>query len=370
MSESGRGKRVPVLEDLPDPSGREVLVRATFDRPMAKAPSCLLAFRRAQGLAATLAWLADREALITVCGSMTGTLAGVHARQLDELRRSVEALTPAGELPATVTFRAVSEDPASVARLIEPAELFVNDTLQDSFRPLRSVTLPARRLPSAAGRTLQGDLSVIDRLLSEPVRPFVAVLGGARPRDRLHDLEGLVLRADVVLLGGTLALPLLQVLGRRPVAAPTEGFLWECRNVVGLSRRVHHVLTVPVDLVWQREDGSLQVGNADDPGEGEVMDLGPQSRVRYAEVLHGAGTVLWAGALGRVEDPQFAGGTRTVDRTLLPGTSVVLGGDALVTVLDGAGLVPDGAELLTATDAAIELLEHGDLPALAALRRP
>lgn len=369
VSEPGRGQRVPVLEDLPDPRGREVLVRATFDRPMAADKSLPLAFRRAQGLAATLEWLVEHDARVTVCGSGDGAGPG-QARPLDEVRRSVGALVHGGELPATVDFRPVSEDPASVGRLVESAQLFVNDTLQDSFLPVPSVTLPARRLPSAVGRTLQDDLSVIDSLRREPVRPFVAVLGGAQPRDRLHDLEGLVLQADVVLLGGTLALPVLQALGRQPAAAPTEDFLWECRNVVGLSRRVHHVLTVPVDLAWKREDGSIQVGAADEPIEGEVVDLGPQTRIRYAEVLRGARTVLWAGALGRVEDPQFAQGTRAVARALSPGTSVVLGGDALVTVLDGAGLVPSGADMLTATDAAIEILEHGDLPALAALRRP
>ena len=360
---------VPVLEDLPDPAGKAVLVRATFDRPLADDPALPLAFARARGLAATIDWLTTRGARVTVCGNPTGNGAAEEAHHLDRVRQSIGSLLAAASAPGAVTFRPCPEVAASVDRLIEDHHLFVNDTLQDSALPLPSLTRPPRRLPSAAGRTLEHDVQVLSPLLATPARPFVAVLGGTRSSDRLHGLQGLVLRADTVLLGGALALPLLQAIGKQPVDSTSDEFLWECRTVVGLSRRLHHQVVMPLDLVWEREDGSVVTTPADVRGDGHVVDVGPVTRVRFAEVVHGAGVTLWAGALGRVEDPAFAEGTRAVAASLpAAGSPVVLGGDALVSALGASSLVPSSAKFLSATDASIELLKAGDLPGLAALR--
>lgn len=361
---------VPVLEDLPDPAGRAVLVRATFDRPLADDPALPLAFARARGLAATIEWLTTRGARVTVCGDPAGNGAAEEAHLLDRIRQSVGSLLATAPAPDAVTFRPCPEVDARVDRLVEDHQLFVNDTLQDSSLPLPSLTRPPRKLPSAAGRTLEHDLRVLAPLLATPPRPFVAVLGGARSSDRLHGLRGLVLRADTVLLGGALALPLLQAIGKQPVDGTSDEFLWECRTVVGLSKRVHHQVVMPLDLVWERRDGSVVTTPADVRGDGHVVDVGPVTRVRFAEVVRGAGVTLWAGALGRVEDPAFAEGTRAVAASLpAAGSPVVLGGDALVGALTASGLVPSSADILSATDASIELLKVGDLPGLAALRR-
>ena len=354
--------RIPVLEDLPDPAEKWVLVRATFDRPLAADPAEPLALRRAQGLVATIEWLLDRGAHVTV----TGDTREGGASCLDHVRRCIEEVSTKDV--SSVELVSTSEDPKAVGQLVERYELFVNDSLQDSLLPMPSLTVPARRLPSAAGRTLQHDLGLLEGLLLEPARPFVAVLGGGRSADRLHGLKGLVLRADTVLLGGALALPMLQALGKQPVVDSSEEFLWECRNVSGLARQVHHPIMLPLDLVWSGQ-GSMSVTPADVRGGDEVIDIGPTTRLRFAEVLAGAGSILWAGALGRVEERASSDGTRALAESLPSEATVVLGGDALVRLLHAENLVPSSVSFLSATDAAIELLKNGDLPALAVLRR-
>lgn len=362
------GQRVPVLEDLPGPGGKRVLVRATFDRPLSADPAQPLALRRARGLFATVDWLRARGARVTVCGNFGEWTEADDSHLLGEVRRVVEALGPAAGAPGSVEFSLAPEDPGEIDRLVERHDLFVNDTLQDSFLPLPSLTGPPTRLPSAAGRTLQEDLEIMEALMVEPARPFVAVLGGERSFDRLHGLTGLVLRADVVLLGGALALPMLRAVGRLPHDESTSAFSWECRNIIGISRRVRHEIRLPDDLVWRQPDGSLRVTAADVPGGDEVVDIGPVTRVRFAEGLAQAGCTLWAGSLGMVENPESAAGTEELARSVPAGASIVYGGDALVTSLAAANLLQVGARMLSATDAAVALLKDGDLPALAALR--
>lgn len=362
------GERVPLLEDLPDPAGKTVLVRATFDRPMAVDPARPLALRRAQGLAATVDWLLERGARVTVCGDTGAADAVGETARLAVVRRSLEEVSSLAKASDALDVRVITEDVPALRPLVARHQLFVNDTLQDSLLPLPSLVLPAGRLPSAAGRTLQHDLEVLDRFLFDPARPFVAVLGGERSFARLHGVRGLVLRADSVLLGGALALPMLQALGRQPAPQPEGDLVTECRAVMGLSRRVHHAILLPLDLVWRRPDGSVDIAPSDVPGSGEVVDIGPTTRLRFAEALQAAGSVLWAGALGRVEEPELTEGCRAVAATLPDHAPVVLGGDALVGLLGTAELLPASAGLLSATDAAIELLKNGDLAALAALR--
>lgn len=358
-----------MLEDLPDVSGSSVLVRATFDRPLADDPARPLAQRRAQGLAATVDWLRVKGAIVTVCGDTSTADDDSPERQLERVRVALEHASPtlagAGDSLALLSS---TEEEEALSRLVAAHDLFVNDTLQDSFLPLPSLMVPPEQLPAAIGRTLERDLSILDALAT-PLRPFVAVLGGERSFERLHGLQGLVLRADVVLLGGALALPMLQALGTLPGEGATDTFLWECRSIAGLSQRVRHQLALPVDLVWRRPDGSSEAAPATRRAGDDVVDIGPLTRVRFSEVVRGARSILWAGALGMVEDPAFRAGTQAVAESFPADAAIVLGGDALVTTLATAHLIPRAAEMLSATDAAVELLKIGDLPALAALRR-
>ena len=184
-------------------------------------------------------------------------------------------------------------------------------------------------------------------------------------------MAGLVVRADAVLVGGAIALPILQAIGQQPAHTAPEGFLSECRGIHGLAARVSHRLYLPEDLVWQGDTGQVEVKRCDVPGVGQVVDIGPLTRLRFAEMLQGARTILWTGALGQVETRQFAEGTVAVAAALRASQAgTVIGGDALVSVLEAEGLLEGHIHALSATNSALELLKNGTLPALAALASP
>ena len=356
--------RVRQLEDLPDPSGKAVLVRATLDLPFGLGEHRPMASLRAELLRETLHWLSGHGARVTVCGDLeTTALADVKAL-VDGLEPGVKVVgadRPAGDTSV--------EDPEIVAGLVATHDMFVNDSFQSSHQALPSLMLPATRLPSAAGRSLQHDLGILERLIDTPERPLVAVIGGNQPYLRLHGLRGLVLRADKVLVGGMMAIPFLQAIGKQPAGGAPEDFLAECRRVYGLGRSVQHDVVLPVDLTWMAAGGASEVTPAEVVGAGQVVDVGPVTRRSFAELVEGAGTVLWLGSLGRTEVDPFSEGTRSVAAALHPEDSLtILGGDALVNLLHDGGDRAEQISVLTATDAALELLKTGDLPALVPLR--
>lgn len=359
---------VPTLEDLPDPRGKRVLVRASLDLPLGVEEHTAMARLRAESLTSTLHWLAEGGAEATVCGDAGGAGPDEETQRFGRVRRIVRALAPGAEVADDSSGGGVStENPEIVSRLVSSHDLFVNDSFQWSHLPLPSLIVPPSRLASAVGRTLQRDLEALAPILDRPGRPFVAILGGDRPESRLRGVEGLVLRADVVLVGGALAVPFLQARGKHPVVDWPEGFLSECRRVYGLAERVYHHVQLPVDLVWLTEDGRVEVAPAGKCPGGMVVDIGPETRQRYGETTEGAGTLLWSGALGYVEDARFAEGSRVV-ASARGSSDFVVGGDALVDLLDREGRLRSTVSVISATDPALELLKLGDLPALMALR--
>jgi phosphoglycerate kinase len=367
---SNRLLHLSTLDDLPDTAGRRVLVRATLDLPLGRVPDAPVAVRRAKALQSSLQWLTGRGATVTVCGDAGGSGPEAEAVRFSSVRRTLEELSP-GVLVADDSAGGgpSAEDRAVIEKLVGSHDLFVNDSFQWSYLPLPSLVLPPERLPSAIGFTVEQNLEAIVPLLHSPRRLFVAALGGDRSVLRLHGLEGLVLRADSVVVGGGIALPLLQAIGKQPHDGVAPEFLAECRRVHGIAERVGHRIQLPLDLVWERDDGTVEVVEAGKRLDGRVVDIGPRSRLRFAEIVTGASTLLWSGSLGQVEDRRFTAGTRDVAAALAVPETVVLGGDALLAMLDTEGRVPAAARVLTATDAALELLKNGDLPAFIALRR-
>ncbi len=360
--------QVPILEDLPDPAGKRVLIRATLDLPLGRVSEGPMARRRARALQATLRWLTDHGAAVTVCGDAGASDPELEAGQFAAVRQTLETLSPGLEVfDDTAAGGASAEDGDVIERLVESHDLFVNDSFQWSYLPVPSLIVPPARLPSAVGRTVEHDLEAIVPILRAPERPFVAVLGGDRSYLRLHGLEGLALRADTVLVGGAMALPLLEATGKQSGGGVSPEFLAECRRVCGMADRVGHHVELPVDLVWERLDGRLEVTDADRQLEGRVVDIGPRSCLRFAEIVAGARTLLWSGALGQVENNPYAVGTRAV-ASALGSPITVLGGDALMTMLDAEELTPATARVVSATDSALELLKSGDLAALIAIR--
>jgi len=206
------------------------------------------------------------------------------------------------------------EDPGAIEYLVAVARR-LRERLVPVVLPPPSIPHGAAQPTSvAAGRGLQHDLEMATALLGEPERPFVAVLGGDNSLLRLHNLQGLVLRADIVVVGGHVI-----------AAAPSSRQMaWRCRRRVscrvpgsgGLGKRVRHEIQLPTDLVVTRPGGSVEVVEPEAHTEGDVVDIGPLSALRFSEACSRRGPALVRGAR-RVGDPRFAAGTRAVAGALL-----------------------------------------------------
>ncbi len=358
---------IPTLSDLGDIKGASVLVRGDLD--LGKLDPASPAFlHRLDTLVPTLRWLVDRGAAVTVCGHM-GDLDAKAPESVSVLSSTLKGLVPGISVMDNLAGDRERLGAADLAaQLVEGQDLYVNEAFRWCELPLASIVGPPVFLRSAAGLRLTADLSLLEPFLDNPSRPFVVVFGSHQSASRLAGLRGLILRADAVLVGGAMALPFLQAIGSRPTEHGETELLAECRSCFGLAHEIQHEIHLPTELVWELPDGQVEQADPGSSPGGEVSDIGERTTLRYAEILEGAGSVLWIGALGRAEDPRFKPGTQQVAAGLPEGRHVVLGGDALLSALEDVAMLSKATGLVSAADSAIALLKDGDLPGLKALR--
>ncbi|HTZ07663.1 MAG TPA: phosphoglycerate kinase [Acidimicrobiales bacterium] len=384
MAPAGPLAGLPVLEDLPPVEGVPVLVRVDFNVPLGHGPdgAAFVAddFRMRSALP-TLGWLTDRGALVTACSHLGRPKGTVDPRyDMAPVRARLAELAPGVALLDNLRFDPGEEgnDPAFVSALVEGFGAYVNDAFGSSHRAHASIVGPPGRLPSAAGRLLAREVEVLGTLLVEPARPFVAVVGGAKVADKLEVLKVLATKVDTLVVGGGMAFTFLAAQGHRVGASLVDaGHVSDCGR---LLEEYGDRVVLPCDVVALAPGG---VVGQDTPGTGEVrhfgldipagwrgLDIGPESAAAYAEVVGGAGTVFWNGPMGVFEDERFAPGTLTLAEAVAGarGFTVVGGGDT-VAALDHMSLGNDVDYVSTGGGASLELLEHGDLPGLEALRR-
>jgi phosphoglycerate kinase len=262
------------------------------------------------------------------------------------------------------------DDPAFVTNLARLGDAYVNEAFGASHRAHASIVGPPRVLPSAGGRLLFREVEVLSRLLDGAEQPFVAVLGGAKVSDKLGVIDALLERCDTILVGGAMAFTFLVARGHRVGDSLVEPeMVDECRRLLE-GGRVH----VPCDVVVAREvsdDAEARVVPANDMPDGwKGLDIGPKTAAAFATEVGGAATLLWNGPMGVFEIEPFAAGTRRVAEAVAhcPGFTVVGGGDSAAAVRQ-LGLADHIDHVSTGGGASLELIERGDLPGLAALRK-
>ncbi|MBO0715398.1 MAG: phosphoglycerate kinase [Acidimicrobiales bacterium] len=374
---------MPVLEDLPDPAGRAVLVRADLNVPLSADARRVADDFRIRAALPTMAWLLERGARLTVCSH----LGRPHGRpdprwSIEPVRARLSELlgpdrAPSVRLMENLRFDPGEEanDPAFVDRLVAGQDLYVDDAFGAAHRAHASIVGPPERLPSAGGRLLVREAEVLGGLLAAPARPFVAVLGGAKVSEKLGLLRSLLDRVDRLLVGGGMCFTFLAAEGHDVGDSLMEPEQVDgCRSLLEQGRKV----VVPEDIVAFRPEpgpplgappGEVRVVGRDVPAGWKGMDIGPESAARFAEEIARAATVFWNGPMGVFEDERFAAGTASVAEAVAacPGFTVVGGGDSAA-ALAGLGLEQAVDHLSTGGGASLELLEQGDLPGLAALR--
>jgi len=206
--------KLPTLEDLPDPKGKRVLLRVDFNVPISdgKIDDDL----RITAALPTIEWLVDHGAAVDACAHLGRPKGQPDDKySLDPVRERLADLAPDVELMENLRFDAGEEanDDEFVARLVDGHDLYVNDAFGACHRAHASVVGPPKHLPSAAGRLLAREVEVLSTLLTEPARPFVAVLGGAKVSDKLGVIKALLDKVDVLVIGGGMCFTFLAAQG-------------------------------------------------------------------------------------------------------------------------------------------------------------
>ncbi len=372
---------LPLLDDLPELDGSNVLVRVDFNVPLRegeRGDTEIADDFRIRAALPTLQYLLDRGAAVTACTHLGRPEGAPDVRwELGPVREELARLAPKVELLENLRFDPGEKhnDPAFVEKLINGHDAYVNDAFGVSHRRHASVVGPPARLPSAAGFLVERELAGLGTLIGSPKRPFVAVVGGAKVADKLGVLESLLERVDALLVGGGMAFTFLAAAGHTVGASMVDqDRVEECRRLLGSSTKI----LLPSDVVALEPgadfgcgcvEGKIVTVGPDVPEEWRGLDIGPDTVAAYAESIAGAGTVLWNGPMGVFEDARFGDGTAGIARAVAEcaGFTVIGGGDSAAAV-DDLGLTDRIGFISTGGGAALELLEHGDLPGLVALR--
>lgn len=358
--------------------GKRVLVRADLNAPVALVNGQLTVTEdfRLRTTVPLLEDLKSRGAEVVVCthfGRPRGEV--VEKYRVEPIRRRLHELCHGVTLLENLRFSPGEEanDPVFGAALIEGFDYYVNEAFGASHRAHASIMIPPTLVPSAAGPNLIREAETILALLASPTRPFVAIVGGAKVKEKLALVEILASMADRVIVGGGMSYTFSAAQGRSigdSLFDPT--FLEACARLLASGR-----VTIPTDARGLRTGQPFGVGGEDpvldfglDISEGfEGLDIGPESVATFVQAIATARTILWNGPMGVFEDPRFTSGTEAIARAVAASdaTSVVGGGDS-VAALRGFGLDDQVSFVSTGGGASLELVEHGDLPGLRALR--
>lgn len=397
---------IPSLEDL-SVAGSVVLVRVDFNVPLANdatgarvitdtgritaALPTIEYLRDAGAKVLLLAHLGrpkgavDPAASLAPVAAVLGELLGTNVPLAADIASARELLAEADPgdivLLENIRFdsRETSKDAAErallAAELADLGQAFVSDGFGVVHREQASVTDLARVLPHAAGRLVQRESEVFSRLLGDPARPYVVLLGGSKVSDKLAVIGNLIPRVDRLLIGGGMAFTFLAAQGysvgdsllEADQIPAVEGFLEQA------ARRGVEV-GLPIDVVVADRfaaDAEVRVVPAQQIPDGWMgLDIGPQTAERYAERIADAGTVVWNGPMGVFEMEPFAAGTTIIAEAMAqsPGMTVVGGGDSAAAIrllgIDESRF----DHISTGGGASLEFLEGKELPGLVALQ--
>jgi phosphoglycerate kinase len=334
-----------------DVEGKRVLVRADLNVPLEDGR--VADDTRIRAALPTLRLLLEQGAAEVVVCSHLGRPKGPDPACAIEpvAKRLRELLSANGRVRVLENTRfdprETANDPELARELGAQADLYVNDAFGSAHRAHASTEGVAHLLPTYAGLLLERELEELGRLLEDPDRPFVSIVGGAKVDDKIGVLRSLGERADVLLVGGKMA----EEIRQHPIDAQVK---------------------LPTDVVAAaafEPEAEARVVPANGLPDGWLgLDIGPATREGYARRIATARTVFWNGPMGVFEWPRFAEGTLAIARAVAEADAhTVVGGGDSVRAVEEAGLADRIDWVSTGGGASLELLEGKELPGVAAI---
>lgn len=386
------------LKDI-DVAGRRVLVRVDFNVPLKDGR--VADDTRIRASLPTIRYLLERDCRVILMSHLgrpkdapdpaltldpvamrLGQLLGVPVRKVGELsgpgvEAAVAAMAPGDVLlleNSRFDPREKKNDPSLVQELARLGDVYVNDAFSAAHRAHATTAGLARVLPAVAGFQMEKELAALHSLLSEPKRPFVVVLGGAKVTDKIKVLDRFLDLADEILIGGAMNFAFLKAKG---LAVGTSKVEEEGVDVAAQTLlkagESNCKLILPSDLVVAdgfAEDAATWVVGVDSIPDGWMgLDIGPATIEQYAKAISNAGEVFWNGPMGVFEMAPFAAGTRAVAEAMAAceGVTVIGGGDSVAAV-NMFGLADKMDHISMGGGASLEYIEGADLPGVITLQ--
>lgn len=389
------------IRDIPEGElqGKRVLVRVDFNVPLDENRNITDDTRIVESLP-TIKFLLERGArviLVSHLGRPKGKPSDEFrmdpiARRLEELLgwrvykvnecvgenvRKAVAQLKSGEVLLLENVRFYPEEEANdenfARALAELADVYVNDAFGAAHRAHASTAGVARFLPAYAGFLMEKELEALGEKLNNPVRPFLAILGGAKVSSKIGVLQKLLEKVDVLLIGGGMAYTFIKAMGYEiGKSLLEEGMIEEARKILETAKAKGVRLELPEDFIVapEGEEGvETRVVDWDKiPRDMGGYDIGPKTIEKFGKYIQGAKTIFWNGPLGLFEVDVFARGTTEIARKVAEsGAIVVVGGGDTVAAIKKAGVESKITHISTGGGASLEFVEGRPLPGVEVL---
>ena len=386
------------IEDI-DVSGKKVLVRCDFNVPLDENKN-ITDETRINAALPTIKYLLEHKAAVILCShlgrpkgefNMKYSLAPVAKRLSEKLgfevklakdvigpdAKKLAAEVKPGEavLLENVRFHAEEEknDPAFAKELASMADIYVSDAFGTVHRAHASTAGVAQYLPAVAGFLIGKELNFLGKAVTDPERPFVAILGGAKVKDKIGVITNLIEKVDTLLIGGGMAYTFMKATGGEiGNSLCDDERLGLALELLDKAKAKGVKLLLPIDNVCGKEfsnDTEQMICESGKIPEGwEGLDIGPKTVELFSKEIKAARTVVWNGPMGVFEMPNFAKGTLAIATAMAESdaTTIIGGGDSAAAVTQ-MGLAGKMSHISTGGGASLEFLEGKTLPGVAAL---
>ncbi|MDR0931890.1 MAG: phosphoglycerate kinase [Victivallales bacterium] len=261
-------------------------------------------------------------------------------------------------------------------KLASYGDIYCNDAFGTAHRAHASTAVITKFLkPAVAGFLMEKEIAYLGSAVETPVRPFVAILGGAKVSDKLAVVKNLLTKVDTLIIGGGMAYTFLKAQGHDVGNSLCEQDQLDYANeMIAKAKELKVNFLLPVDNVAADKfdaEANTQIVGDDIPGGWMALDIGPKTTALYADAIKSAKTVVWNGPMGCFEMPKFANGTFGVCKAVAEvkangGVSIIGGGDS-VSAVNKSGLADKMSHISTGGGASLEYLEGKELPGVVAL---
>ncbi|MBR2569301.1 MAG: phosphoglycerate kinase [Paenibacillus sp.] len=381
-----------------DVNGKRVFVRVDFNVPLENGK--ITDDTRIQETLPTIKFLIEQGAKVILASHMgrpkgdvvdsmrltpaaarLGELLGKPVKKLDEsIGENVKAEIATMENGDVVVLENVrfhkgeeKNDPELAKQFAELADVFVNDAFGAAHRAHASTEGIAHHLPAVAGLLMEKELSVLGKALSNPERPFTAIIGGSKVKDKIDVINKMIEIADNIIIGGGLAYTFFKAQGHEiGKSLLDETKLQESLGFIEKAKAAGKNLYLPVDIVVGDDfsaSANTQVVSIDSiPADWEGLDIGPKTREIYADVIKNSKLVVWNGPMGVFEIEPFSHGTRAVAQACADtdGYTIIGGGDSAAAV-EKFNMKDKMNHISTGGGASLEFMEGKVLPGVVAL---